>query len=473
MKLQTARHPTPEIREVNIVKLLHTRLRASAAPDAGLSLIEVIVAMMIFAMLSIGVAYSLLSTLTLTRDSRSREVAANVAAQEIDLDRASKDVFNLLDTPSPVETEVDGVTYYLQRSTRWVTGEGAPTGCGTGTGTLQYKRINVTVTWSGMRASTAPVRADTLLSPRDRINDPTLGTVIISVLTATGSGSAGVSVSATPSAGVAGNTAVGVTGPVTDAQGCSYLLKVTPGTYDVTISRTGYINDQQFPTTITQKNVLVAAGQAVSKGFLFDQAAQFPLSYASNYTAGSVQLPTNLDTSLISTAGLYSYSATTAATSRTLNLYPFPGGYAAMAGKYIAPSESSDSCLSVDPGAWPADATTGAVGTRTQATAAATTGIPMGLIKLSGLNGKYLKAVSATATGNDDPGCATGMTYTFSALSPSGTIALPWGSWQLYSGGPASQTTSVRSAAVSVAAPSSVTLPTGIITLDPRQVVAP
>ncbi|MCH3110243.1 prepilin-type N-terminal cleavage/methylation domain-containing protein, partial [Listeria monocytogenes] len=53
----------------------------SRTSESGVSMIEVIVAMMIFAIISVGVSYSLLSAFTITNDSRSRAVATNLAAQ--------------------------------------------------------------------------------------------------------------------------------------------------------------------------------------------------------------------------------------------------------------------------------------------------------------------------------------------------------------------------------------------------------
>lgn len=448
------------------------RFRTNAGPENGFSLIEVLIAMMVFMVLAVGVAFSLLSVLALTNESRARQTATNLAAQEIDLGRSAKDVFTLGDVTRTVPTPVGN--FQVTRTSQWVSGAGEDNGCGTGTGVLQYKRIDVTVTWDGMRAGASPVQTNTLLAPRDRINDPALGTIIVSAFTATGSGTAGVSVSAAPTAGVAGNTAVALAGSPTDAQGCSYLLRVVPGTYDVTISRAGYVNQQQVPTTARAAGISVAAGTSAAAGFVFDQAASFAVNYASNASAGSVQFPTNLDTSFISTAGIYVSAATSAVSSRTLQLFPFPSGYAVMAGKYVAPNDTSSGCVSVDPEAWPKDAATGLEGVRTQSTTTAAAGLPMGLLTISGAAGKFVTAVSADGTGTPDPDCSVPMTYKFAALSSAGKIALPYGSWILYTGTTlGAKTTPVPAATVAVEAPSLVAASTGIVTLDPRVVVAP
>lgn len=457
------------------MRFLLARLRPGlgpdAAPEGGFSLVEVLIAMMVFAVLAIGVAYSLLSVLAMTKEGRAREMATNLAAQEIDLDRSAKDVFTLGDATRTVTNA--GGTFTVRRTTQWVSGAGEGSGCGSGTGVLQYKRINVSVSWDGMRAGASPVSTDTQLAPKNVINDPALGTIIVATLAAGGAGSAGVSVSAAPTAGVAGNTAVGVTGPATNAQGCSYLLKVVPGTYDVTVSRAGYIDNGQVPTSTKATNVAVTAGTSASAGFVFDLAGSFSVNYASNAAAGTVQFPSNLDTTLLSTAGVYVSTATAAAASRTLPLFPFPGGYAVMAGKYVAPSQSSPGCISVDPEAWPAAPTLKAAA-RTLSTTTTAAALPMGVLTLSGAAGKYITAVSATGTGTGDPGCTVSMTYTFDALAAAGKIALPYGSWTLFTGSAKGvKTTALAAGSIAVAAPSAVSASTGVATLDPRTVVAP
>lgn len=450
---------------------LDTDALRDANPDDGFSLIEVVVAMLVFATLAVGIAFSLLSVLAMTKEGRARAIATNLAAQEIDLDRSASDVFTLGDVTRTL-TNASG-TFRVNRTTQWVSGAGGGTGCGTGTGVLQYKRINVSVTWDGMRAEAAPVRTDTVLAPKNLINDPALGTLIVATLAAGGAGSSGVSVSAAPTAGVAGNTAVAVSGAATNAQGCSYLLKVVPGTYDVTVSRAGYIDNRQVATTTKATNIPVAAGTSASAGFVFDQSGSFSVTYASNNGSGSLQFPTNVDTSFLSTGGVYVSAATVPAASRTFQLFPSPGGYAVMAGKYVAPTQSSAGCISADPEAWPATSTL-AAGVRTQSTTTATAGLPMGLITLTGASGKFVTAVSAAGAGTGDPGCTVPMTYTFDALAASGKIALPYGSWALYTGlSKGAQTTLIASASITVAAPSVVSGTTKVVTLDPRVVKTP
>jgi hypothetical protein len=429
--------------------------------------------MMVFAVIAVSVAYSLTLALALVNDARSREVAANLAAQELDLDNAAADVFTLVDTDKTIV--VNQTTFHLHRDVNWITSTGVDANCGSGGGQLQYKRLNVSVTWDGMRSITAPVHSDTVVAPGNKINDPTLGTILVSVLTASGNGSSGVTVTAIPS--VPPNGAVPVTDvpDPTDAQGCSYVLKVVPGNYDVKISRANSIEADQGATRT--KTVGVGAGAAASVAFQYDLPATFTAKYGANFTSGSTLIPNNMDTTVRSTYGVYTTAATTNSLSRVITLHPFTAGYEPIAGAYIAPAGTAPTCLSPDPARWITPALDGAIGHTPYAVSALPGGaadlpVPMGIAAVTGLSGKYLKAVSqATAPLTGDPGCNTTMTYTFGALgSGNQQIGLPYGSWLLYWGTSSSQNTLVPATSLTVLN-RGVVASTGVVTFDPRTVL--
>ena len=448
------------------------RIRAlinRASTDEGFSLVEVVVALMVFSLIAIGVGYSTLSIIRITEDTRSRQIATNLATTEIDNTRAAADPFSIVN--GSYTSVVGTTTFTINRATSWVTLSGADVACGSGTGTLQAKRVNVTVTWAGILNTTPPVRADTLISPDNRINDPSLGTIRISVLGVAGTGSSGVHVTIAPTSGGAA-----LTDPPadTDTDGCSYALKVTPGTYSVTLSRSNSIDSAQVASPV--KSVVVTAGGSIATQFQYDYAAKFNLVYAGNISG--VKLPSNLDTTYISSYGTYVDSGT----KSQISLHPYSSGYSGLAGAYVAPSTSVPAgCISVDPAAWPAGTVNGvslAAGVRQPAVAAAPQGqvtmnVPMGLATVKYTGVAYLFAVSATASAAaGDPGCGVPMTYAYGNVLTNGTItvALPYGSWTLYS------STSSSGSSKTAIAVANLALVTGtrgylagnVITVDPR-----
>lgn len=466
------------------MKLIRARLgREATRSDEGLSLIEILVAMMVFAIIAIGVAYSLTSSLTMVRDARAREVAANLAAQAIDTARSFEDVF-AVHNGADVTSVVDGITYTVSQKTGWVSG-GASGTCGTGGKPLQYKHVHVTVTWSGMKPSTSDVQSDTLIAPNGRINDPDMGTILVSVTGASGAGKSGVTVVAKASATTPGGAQAPDPAPLpTDADGCSYVLKVVPGGYDITVSRPGgdFVSEKQL-ATVTQR-VDVKRGESTSADFQFDLASPISSVFASNSAAAGIQFPSDLRASFLSENGVYvpeSTFAVPATKTVVTKLHPYQNGYNVFAGAYVAPGGAAKSCLSPDPAAWSTPNAGGLVGTRAPSVGSlpgvgATAAVPMGIVTVPASKGNYLVAASAVSgpeTG--DPGCTAGATYAFTTKMGTApvTIALPFGSWKLYYSG----TSGVPSGTPLKG--SVLTLPAGSIasdamfTLDPRMFIAP
>jgi len=467
------------------VRLVRERL---ARPDdeRGMSLVEVIVAMFIFAIISSGIIYAMSSVLVLTRDSRARQVAANLAAEEIDLVRDSADLFALLDADR-VET-LNGDKFTVHRATQWVTDPAQEIVCGAGgSSALRYKRVNVTVTWENMRTGTDPVRSDTLVQPNDKINDPAKGTLLVSVLGATGTGSSGVTVTATPGSPANGATPLTTAPANTDAQGCTYILKVNPGNYDVKVSRPGYVDSAQKTTSV--QSIGVAAGESAAVSFQYDKQGTFDVTYAAGYTpapAETLRVPAVPTTSFVSTYGVFTATpASSAGRTRSIQLHPFASGYDVFAG----------TCAAADPAAWPegTDDLGQVITAERIAGVSATPGgnvaveVPMGVVKLElGPQGatRYLRAVSAHAPATGDPGCDSSVEYSFGAASGysipangSLTVALPYGSWRLFSGTggtPSNWNTVVAAGQITpVGVPARTTVDaSGVVTFDPR-VVAP
>lgn len=451
------------------MKAIRARLGIPATAESGVSLVEIIVAMMIFALISIGVISSMTLMLTQTNQARSREVATNLAAQTIDTARATTNLFNLLDD-SP-DITVDGQVFHVDRKTQWVSDPTLNAACGAGGGALQYKRVNVTVKWDGMLSPSNPVRADTLIAPKARVSDPEQGTILVSVGSLPGSGTAGT-------AGVTITTTPALSPPPspTDAQGCSYLLKVPPGTYTIKVSKAGYVDPKQ--NAQPSQTISIGAGTSIAASFQLDQQKPLTITYAAGSTP-MPKIPTDLETSLLHASDTV---ITTSNPTGTVQLYPFTEGYTAVAGRYLAKNESTNGCLSTNPAEWPlgTDSTGAAIGPAVAPAvipaAGATVNAPMGIVMVtaSGTN-QYLTAVSQTAPplGTDDPGCsALTMTYHFGKVLSRGTpvaIALPYGSWQLYNNSSVSGLPMILGG-LSVASPSKVSL-LGVVTLDPRKVL--
>ena len=455
------------------------RPASPAERDAGLSLVEVIVAMMVFTIISVGVAYTITNSLVLTRESRTRAVATNLAAQEIDLLRSVEDVFSVVS--KTFTTTVGGTTYTVERTAEWTTSATNSTACGTGTGTLQFKRVEVSVTYAGQRAVSAPITSATVLAPNGRINDPAKGTIVVSVIGASGAGTEGVTATIKAAAkDPDGAVTPAAPGP-TDSSGCTYALKVAPGNYDVSISKAGMVGLDQSASPSTTP-VTVSAGGAGTASFSYDTAVSLQTTYATNFP-GAVVLPGNLDTTFRST--VMGDHTVDAKATKPAKLFPFSGGYAVVAGRHLDPSTDPvtnvvSSCLSPDPAAWVTPGADKAVGAAPVPVGAApggsaTVGVPMGVLQLAKISGTVkLFAVQQKTGADGDPGCLTPTTYTFSAVTKDTLLALPFGTWSFYAVtdllnlGLITTSNQVNPQGAVLRTRGTIDMPTKTVTLDPR-----
>jgi prepilin-type N-terminal cleavage/methylation domain-containing protein len=466
------------------VNAIYNRLRglsrAVRSDDSGFSIIEVIAAMVVFAILSVGIAGSLTAGLLMTNTSRSREVAINLASQDIDKMRMLA-----LGTPAGVfgvtsmaatNYPVGGANYSLKRTVAWVTSSGASGACGTGSGTLAYKSVVDKVTWK-QNHSTFSASMTTLVAPISNINSDTAGTIIVAIIGASGAAESGVAISITPNTG-GGGAALAQQPSATDSDGCSFGLNAQPGTYTVKATETNGIDFQQHAPA-ANTNVVVTAGQNTMVNFTYDQAGTFAFTYPSGAT-----LATNMPLTFINDVGGASQFA---ASPTSVSAFPYTDGYQIVAGTYVyAVGGGPSTCIDTNPQTWPTDSVSGATAPDVSAsTMQANPGgasvpgslaVPMGVVKVSGINSSsYVTAVSTPGpSGTADPGCLSVQTLTFpKSTGSSQTIALPYGTWTIYSGSSSgTKTTNVikaNASNVSVVSTGSIDgTTTYTVMLDPR-----
>ncbi|MGT2425924.1 type IV pilus modification PilV family protein [Amnibacterium kyonggiense] len=419
----------------------------SARTDEGFTLVEVLVAMLIFGLVSTGILTSANIVIRMTADNRSREVATNLAEQQLDTDRGVLDPFDVHNIPAtaggaPLTQTVSGRTYTITQTTSLVSADGSDITCGNSK-SVSYRRITVQVDWTGRLATTAPVQSDTILAPNGRINDSSTGSISILVSGVTGAGESGVSVTITPQPGTA--TALLSQPAPTDVDGCAYAFGLTPGTYRVAISKPNSSDQLQnaTPTTGTTPepgDLNVTAGATTPLTWSYDQNATYPLVYAKGSGA---TLPDAMATTFLSKGPTWATGGSSAPVSSAA-LYPWPSGYGIIAGNQA--NSTTTLCAAEDPSAWGTapGVQTGirAIGAGQQPGATSpSVNVPMGVFTVTAplisLGNTYVTAVGQSSTANGQPGCATTETFTFSGYMLPGatkTFALPYGSYKIYTG---------------------------------------
>lgn len=389
-------------------------------PDGGFSMVEVVVALVIFGVLAGTVSVTLGTVLRKTRDQQSRALAANLATRVIDRLHAIP-ATQLPDGPQPAQTFTsDGRKFSLMTTTALVSeGASATTSACDSVGTLSARRISVVVTWTSM-GSTQPVRQDTLRRLNVAELDLTKGTITTKVVDRSGAPASNHLVTLTP----------GGQSYTTDASGCAVFPGVAAGAYAVTLGTSGFVDPTG--TAAPARSVTATAGTVTRDGgFRYDRAASLALTWTivAGDTAASYPVPNGV-------GALLGHSAYTATGSvRSFPSCPAsPGCSTPGAGAFIAglfPSTEgyrpwagacSDAKTSTSPS--PAVLLPAAAGAAV---------VPVARVTIAVDKRNNPTYVPVTITHVSDSGCPGGFTTTVPTLvngsQGKAVVGLPGGTW--------------------------------------------
>jgi type II secretory pathway pseudopilin PulG len=394
----------------------------------GYSIVELLVAVTVFALVFAAVSIGIGRALEVNRGNRNRSAAAYLAARQLEEARAKAFTTVALgrttcvysaptstcNVPSPY-TVVQDVAWASPGSTS--TSCDVPTGAGTG---LAYKRVTVTVTWPDM-GGVAPVTSQTLLTPPSGTFDPDDGHILVQAFNR----------DALP---LAGQT-VSITGPQTASQttttdGCAFFPYLDPGTYTATLNGTGYV-DRQGNQPATQ-TVGVTASQISRLQFDYDRAATLSVGLVAPSGAviptGTYGIAMTVANSNL-TVGTESFqqSSTGSGITRTITpLFPYASGYEVWAGD----------CADADPAAYSG----GSRGAVLASNPAATTSGSAALdavdvtVRRTSVTGTLQSGATVSAIHAAGTGCTAGETLTTTTttnLSGQLRLALPYGTWTI------------------------------------------
>ena len=389
--------------------------------EGGYSVVELVAAVTIFALVFAAVSFGIGRALDVTRNNRNRTTAAYLAASELEEVRsASFDQVALGRTvcsyQAPSATCSVPSPYTVTREVSWVTPTATSSSCNVPSGSsgaaLAYKRVNVRVTWDDMRA-VAPVATQTLLTPPAGAYDPDAGHIAVRVFDRT----------AIPLAG----QAVTLSGPatasqVTTADGCAFFAYLDPGSYTVSLSTAGHVGRQgDQPATQT---AAVLASQITTLQFDYDRAAT--LDVAMLAPAGA-QIPSGMATTVANsnlTVGTKTFSeaSTGGGATRTVTpLFPFSSGYQVWAGE----------CADADPAAHPGGSRGAALASNPGATTSGSATLDAVDVQVRTASGP-VPGATVRATHAGGTGCPSGVTLTSATPTDANgrlLLALPYGTW--------------------------------------------
>jgi type II secretory pathway pseudopilin PulG len=319
-----------------------------ADDEAGLGLIELMFALVVFSIIAVGVAYGLQSASATTRQNRNRVQAANLASRELEISRQefqNKDIdgaaligdAGTVTNPHPLPGQnagspltVDGLRFTVVRQVQWLPAGVGQSPCDGGSGvTYPVLAVSVTVTWPQM-GSTQPVRSNTILSPTKEHVSGGDAYLAIKVVGATGSGQAGMPVTVTDGSSTTLTSS-------TAADGCAVFE--VPGTnaptgYTVTVAQTGYVSNTF--TTTGAGSLSVTAGGLARTALAYDQAATLDVQLRSRtgYALPTEALPVTLySTDIVGGVKVFAGGGGAAvATTTVTDLWPSATGYVSWPG---------------------------------------------------------------------------------------------------------------------------------------------
>jgi prepilin-type N-terminal cleavage/methylation domain-containing protein len=205
--------------------------------DEGFSLVEVIVAMAIFLIVSAAALGLIMTSLQTVRGNADRVYAAAVARGEVDYLRTLGSGAIPLGASTRTVSGAGG-DFTVTRTATWVDAGVATNPCNVGPGVSpgkSYLRVQVEVVGEELDA---PQRLDAIVYPSDTVPTQNTGTVTVVVVDASNAPVPGVTVTGSNGAG---STFQQVTGP----DGCVFVPDLVVGaSWLVTVSKPGYITEE-------------------------------------------------------------------------------------------------------------------------------------------------------------------------------------------------------------------------------------
>jgi prepilin-type N-terminal cleavage/methylation domain-containing protein len=395
------------------------KLASRARDDGGFTLVELLIALTVFAIVLTGVAAGMNSSLRLTRANRERSTAAFVATSALEQVRGLDVTAVPIGTSTSTST-VNGLTFTITRTTAWASPSRSdenlctvPSATAAGN-VFAYKRVRVTITWPNM-GGLNPVTSETLLTPSPGALDTTKGHIAVNADDRAGAALVGHTVTISGPASESG---------VTNSDGCVFFDYLTPGNYTVSIATSGY-TDRQGVSPATQ--VIGVSADVIS-------AAQFDIDRFAAITANPTTGNTTPDAMMVTvansnlTVGTRQLAWTN--TARTVSpLYPYTSGYQVWAGgcsdadpQYTGYTGSRGAAITTNPGATSAATVT---------LVPQTIRVRRNVIPVILQSGVFLRAVH-TGTASCPAGNET-LTFTSASSNTSGllTLMLPYGQWRI------------------------------------------
>ncbi|MDA1168960.1 MAG: carboxypeptidase regulatory-like domain-containing protein [bacterium] len=263
----------------------------------GFTLIEVLIAAFVFAVLSVGIFGLLGLILRSNHDSQRRIIATALANEKMEMARnlPYESVGTVGGVPAGPIVQSEQITrsgsaYTVETDIRYIDDpfDGTSTSDPVDTVNTDYKQVRVEVSFAG-RVSSRPVLLITQVSSQGIESGDSLGTLVFQALNAAGIGVAGATVhlvNASLSPVLDFTTS-------TNNEGLVTIPGLTPsaGTYEISVTKNGYTSEQTYNATSTfipdvdHSHLNALAGEVTNKTFSIDAVSSVSIQTQSDTEA--------------------------------------------------------------------------------------------------------------------------------------------------------------------------------------------
>jgi prepilin-type N-terminal cleavage/methylation domain-containing protein len=387
------------------------RTQFRGADEGGFSLMEVVVAMAVFAIFCAASVGLLVRSTGATRGNIQRTAASNLLTEQIQIARSMTAL--TIPTGVTVRTEaVSNTTYTITQTAKFLSADSTSSVCDGSGASLAYKLVTVVVTWPEM-GSIKPVTGNTLKAVgigTDGLN--TTGALALGITGSDGTSESDITVTLNN-----GTTAI------TGDDGCALFVGLPVGVYSATINQSGYVGSANVQA-VNKTGFGVVAGALTRGNISYDKARSFilnaggaagaiiPAGLSVRISGGAITTPTVFP----ACSGAPVSACATGPITGTNGLAKqfFPAIYTVKFGTCVESGDESE--VSADLTA--------------ESSEGSTVTVPMGTVAVNVtkiLGGASIAGKTITARH------VTGCTETFTTPSVAGgtTFKLPYGSWTI------------------------------------------
>jgi prepilin-type N-terminal cleavage/methylation domain-containing protein len=324
-------------------RLSRHRANGPDRPDSGFTLVELVVALLLLAIIMSASLYALLQGLGLSRDNQERVVASNLVSgvlEKLETSTLSSTGFNTVaasvGTTALANQTVAGTTFHFTQTNEWESRGATSSVCSSGTNTNLVLVVTVKATWGYGGESVS--ESTTMAPPSGSVGTTGDGALAVQVDQSGGAGFSGATVTATNS------STNSTTSYTTGSDGCAFFDSLTPGNYNVSVSSPGGVSIGEASTYQTTSSLKVSSpgvntSLAGTAAIYYETGGTVTWSYSQPYSSTPLipaeGMPISVDNpsqGLNNGANMYAFAAPLGASTSGTITPVYPNTYTIFAG---------------------------------------------------------------------------------------------------------------------------------------------